>query len=99
MAIRATDDEALANELWGDDKEWDDERQQYVPTEKGGDRPSRGNSSQSSQTSTEKRSDENEKSHQPTAPTTVSPSKSATGSSTAASTGGSGKANPADKKQ
>lgn len=30
--VRATDDEALAESLWGDDKEWDDERKQYVPT-------------------------------------------------------------------
>jgi hypothetical protein len=32
MTIRATDDEALAEQLWGDDKKWDDERRQFVPT-------------------------------------------------------------------
>lgn len=31
--IRATDNEELATELWGDDKKWDDERKQYVPTD------------------------------------------------------------------
>lgn len=31
--IRATDDERLAAELWGDAKDWDAGRQQYVPTE------------------------------------------------------------------
>lgn len=30
--IRATDDEQLARSLWGDNCEWDEERQQYVPT-------------------------------------------------------------------
>lgn len=30
--VRATDDEKLATELWGDDKRYDEEREQYVPT-------------------------------------------------------------------
>lgn len=33
MAIRATDNEAYATELWGDNKRWDDNQKQYVPTE------------------------------------------------------------------
>lgn len=33
MAIRATDNEAYATELWGDNKRWDDDQKQYVPTE------------------------------------------------------------------
>lgn len=33
MTIRATDNEAYATELWGDNKAWDDERKQYVPTD------------------------------------------------------------------
>lgn len=31
--IRATDDEAYADELWGDAKRWDDNLKQFVPTE------------------------------------------------------------------
>lgn len=90
--IRATDDEALANELWGDKKEWDDERKQFVPTEEEEVKSSPGNSSASSDSSTEKQSDANEKSPRPTAPTTVQPSKSGhTASSTVPSTAGSTK--------
>lgn len=29
--VRATDDEALASRLWGDGKEWDADRGQWVP--------------------------------------------------------------------
>lgn len=92
MAIRATDDEALANQLWGDDKVWDEERQQYVPTEKKGEEPSAGNKSATSSDVTEKKSDEKQKSPRPTALTTERTSKldpEETG--TAPSTGGSGK--------
>lgn len=32
--IRATDDKALATELWGEAKRWDDDLAQYVPTDK-----------------------------------------------------------------
>lgn len=31
--IRATDDEQLARQLWGDAKRWDDELKQYVPVD------------------------------------------------------------------
>lgn len=31
MAIRATDDEQLARQLWGDNCVWVEERQQFVP--------------------------------------------------------------------
>jgi hypothetical protein len=93
MAIRATDDEALATELWGDDKKWDGERGQFVPVEKEV-KSSPGNSSPSSQSSTEKPSGESGKNPRPTAPTTGQPSsQDPKGSSTAPSTGGSGKGN------
>lgn len=32
MAIRATDDEQLARQLWGDSCEWNEELRQFVPT-------------------------------------------------------------------
>lgn len=32
MAIRATDDEQLARQLWGGSCEWDEELRQFVPT-------------------------------------------------------------------
>lgn len=35
MAIRATDNEQYATELWGDNKRWDEDRKQFVPTEAG----------------------------------------------------------------
>lgn len=91
MTIRATDDEGLATELWGDKKEWDDERQQFVPVDKEV-KSSPGNSSPSSASSTEKPSDEKPKSPRPTAPTTEQSSKSGPkDSSTAPSTAGSTK--------
>jgi hypothetical protein len=34
--VRATDDEQLAEQLWGDDKRWDDDRNQWVPTPSSG---------------------------------------------------------------
>lgn len=101
--VKATDDEQLATELWGDDKEWDDEREQFVPTKKGGDEPSAGNNSSTF-------SDE-----QPLTPTTPlgetpstvrttepSSNKETAEVSTAPSTGGNGRetatpANPSDE--
>lgn len=89
--IRATDDEALATELWGDDKKWDEERGQFVPVEKE-DEPSAGNSTEPSSDSTPKTGDESGNSPRPTAPTTEPPSNEVReGSSTAHSTAGPGK--------
>lgn len=114
MTIRATDDEVLAAELWGEYKKWDKERQQYVPVksvrvtsawvgERGPELvhgfegeevgTSAGDSSTSSQTSTEKPIDESAKTLRQTVPTTAQPSnRPPMGSSTAHSTGGPGKA-------
>lgn len=92
MAIRATDDEELATQLWGDDKTWDDERGQFVP---GGDDVSAGNSTETSSVETSSSTSKSVSSHPPTVPTTVPPSSQGrTGSSTAPSTAGSGKAKP-----
>jgi hypothetical protein len=90
MPIRATDDEALAIQLWGDSKVWDDERKQYVPTKE--EEPCPGNSSAPSETASEKPTEKSESSRPSTARTTARPSKSGTASSTARSTGGRGKA-------
>lgn len=91
--IRATDDEALAERLWGDNKKWDDERQQYVPVEKGGEQSSPGSSSQKSSDVTGKTEPSEKQDPPSTARTTEPPSKKVTPvSSGAPSTGTSGKA-------
>lgn len=91
--IRATDDEQLATQLWGDNKEWDDDRQQYVPVE-GGEPSSLGNSTATSSESTEKNEPSTSKDLRSTAPTTARPSgKTSKASTGARSTDGSGKAN------
>jgi hypothetical protein len=38
--VLATDDAALANRLWGDNKRWDDRRGQWVPAQEGTDEAS-----------------------------------------------------------
>lgn len=70
--IRATDDKQLADSLWGEDKKWDEERQQYVPVEKDdkGGASSPGSSSQTSSDVTGKNDPSVSKVHQPTVPTT-----------------------------
>jgi hypothetical protein len=94
MAIRATDDEELATQLWGDDKEWNDERKQFVPVEKEV-KSSPGNSTERSSDPTTSSNDKTGSSPRPTAPTTVQPSKQTDkGGGTAPSTAGSGKAKP-----
>lgn len=87
--VRATDDEALATELWGDDKYWDDSRKQFVP---GKEEPSPGNSSSTSETEQSKKQNDVEVNLRSTAPTTQTPSKTEKDSSTVPSTGGSGTA-------
>jgi hypothetical protein len=92
MAIRATDDEALATELWGDNKEWNDELRQFVPTEEEGDDVSAGNSTERSSKPTVSSEQTNSTSPRPTVPTTVQGSnQDPKGSSTVPSTGGPGK--------
>lgn len=87
--VRATDDEALATELWGDDKYWDDSRKQFVP---GTEEPSPGNSSSTSETEPSKSGKTEKDSGPSVAPTTQTPSKTEKDSSTVPSTGGSGTA-------
>ncbi len=95
MPIRATDDEALAQQLWGDDKHWDGERKQFVPNAEGTEevQPSPGHSSDSSESGTVTQSSGSDESPRQTAPTTEPPSsKGRKASSTARSTGGPGAA-------
>lgn len=108
MGIRATDNEALATELWGDDKVWDDERKQFVPTAryvgeagpelvdlpKGAEvTPSPGRSSKPSGTATAKPSSKSGATPRPNARTTAHRSRKVPGgNSTARSTDGSGTA-------
>jgi hypothetical protein len=101
MAIRATDNEQYATELWGDNKRWDDDLKQFVPSgdvedkgsEKGGDQSSPGNSTEPSSDKTLKNSEKSGTDPQSPVRTTESPSvKAPTGSSSASSTGGAGKA-------
>lgn len=98
MTILATDDEKLACELWGDEKYWDDDLNQYVPNDgkldkrKGG-APSAGNSSGTSSDRDVTSKSKNESAPRTTAPTTErSSSQGQTVGSTAPSTAGSGTA-------
>lgn len=101
MAIRATDNEELATELWGQDKYWDEQRLQFLPKEKGG-VPSAGNKSVTSSSPTRTADDKTKQVPQTTVPTTGRPSsKDQKGSSDAPSTVGSGtvKQSPGKDKQ
>lgn len=92
--VRATDDEDLATRLWGDDKKYDDARQQWLPVEKdeGSEEPSPGKTSSTSSTKPAKTASDASKDRPSTAPTTGSSSpKAQTGRGSASSTGGSGK--------
>lgn len=90
MAINATDNEELATELWGENKYWDEDRQQYLP-KKEGDDVSVGSNSRVSSSETEK-SDETKNSDPLSSAQTTEPTSSPkTGGTTAHSTGGSGK--------
>lgn len=95
MAINATDNEDLASQLWGQEKHWDDELEQFVPNDgkytKGGDRPSPGNSSEQSSDQQDNSSAENE-SKSPSGAQMTGPSSNETkkDTSVAPSTGGSG---------
>lgn len=101
MAVNATNDEVLANQLWGKDKYyWRDDFGQYVEIDgkydsrkKGGESPSAGGNSPAS-SAQPKTSDASASKVLPsTAPTTgPSSSPAPTASSTAASTAGSGTA-------
>lgn len=102
--VRATDDEAYATELWGDDKVWDDRRQQYVPTkgtdhtaagaDEGGEESSPGKTSSASSEQSETSGNDVKSDRPSTARTTASrSSKAQPASGSARSTGGSGKAN------
>lgn len=66
MAITATDNEQLATELWGSDKYWDEDRQQFLPN-KAGDDVSVGNKSEASLSETEKSDETNQQDPPPNA--------------------------------
>lgn len=75
------------------------ERDGYSVGRKDGDRPSAGNSTERSSDETRKPLEKNETGDPSSARTTVNPSKTdRSGSSTAASTAGSGKVDPSTKK-
>jgi hypothetical protein len=83
--VVATDNEALAVQLWGDDKHWNEERGQWCP----------GNSSSTSNDEQPTTSTADEAPSPSTAPTTEPPSSKETAEpATAPSTGGSGPATP-----
>lgn len=104
MSVNATSDEALAGQLWGEDKYWDAERAQYVPnggkydsrrasTVEGGESPSVGTSSPASSDSTGTSADSKNSAPPSSVPTTEpSSSPDLTASFIAGLTGGSGTA-------
>lgn len=92
--IRATDDEELATSLWGDGKEYNEQRQQWMPVneDEGGEESSPGKTSSEFGQQPETSASPTKAAPRSTAPTTDKPSsKARTASGFASSTGGSGK--------